>query len=364
MVSADKVIAFYIGSLSRGGAERVMVNLAKFFHSEGYRVYLVTKAIDEPEYEVPEGVVRIVADITTEEESKSRVRNLLNRIRKLSVIWKEIKPDIIVSFIRKNNLMAIASSRSLKIPVVVSIRSNPARELSGKLFQKISFFMFRFADGIVMQTSQAKAYLPGYLQKKAVIMPNSLSEQFMQIEPDHNNRRQEIVLVGRIDDNKNQRMVLEVFSQIAEMYPDWSLHLLGDGDKRKELEELYGSKEIIFHGQVADVTDYMKNSAIFVLPSKQEGMPNALIEAMALGMACISTNCPCGGPADLIRDESNGILIEVDDKDALKESLIKLMSDHELRKQLGEQAQLVRASLDPKSVNSKWKNYIEGLLKA
>ena len=85
---SKKTIAFYIGSLSRGGAEHVMVNLAAYFQSEGYRVYFVTKLIDEPEYEVPEGVTRIVADITAQEETASRISNLKKRINKLkNIFW-------------------------------------------------------------------------------------------------------------------------------------------------------------------------------------------------------------------------------------------------------------------------------------
>ena len=358
MALEKKVIAFYIGSLSRGGAERVMVNLSRYFCSQDYRVYLVTKTVDEPEYEVPEGVTRIIADITSEEESSSRIANLKNRIMKLRNIWKEIKPDIIVSFIRKNNLMAIASSRGMNIPVVVSIRSNPARELQGKVFKPLSLFLFRFADGIVMQTSQAKDFLPGYLQKKAVIMPNSLSEQFLSVELS-DVRRKEIVTVGRIDDNKNQKMLVEAFAEIKEKFPEWSLHLYGDGDRKKKLEEQYGAEQIVFHGQTPDVVSCIKDSSIFVLPSRQEGMPNALIEAMALRMACISTDCPCGGPADLINSGENGILIPVDDKQALKEQLARVMSNDELRRKLGENARASVEKLNPETVNGKWKEYIE-----
>ena len=357
----QKTIAFYIGSLARGGAEHVMVNLAAYFKLQGYKVYLVTKLIDEPEYEVPEGVIRIIADITKEEESGSRISNLKNRVNKLKNIWKEIKPDIIVSFIRKNNLMAIASSRGLGIPVVVGIRSNPARELQGRFFKPLSFFMFRFASGIIMQTTAGVEFLPGYLKRKAVVMPNSIDGVFIG-NICEKERKPEIVVVGRIDKNKNQKMVLEAFDEIKDKYPEWSIHLYGDGESKEGLENEYRDDRIIFHGQVSGVKDYIKNSSVFVLPSKQEGMPNALIEAMALGLACISTDCPCGGPADLIRQDENGILIPVDDEKELKEQLERLMSDADLRERLGIEAAKVSKILSPDIVNVKWKEYIEGLI--
>lgn len=334
-----------------------MVNLAEYFYSQGYQVYLVTKLEDPPEYDVPKGVTRILADITGNEISSSRVKNLVRRIGKLRRIWKETKPDIIVSFIRKNNLMAIASSRGLGIPVVVSIRSNPARELAGGLFRRLSFFMFRFADGIIMQTSRGVEFLPKYLRRKAVIMPNSIDRRFMDTTICEE-RKPLIVCVGRIDDNKNQKMLLEAFDRIKEEYPLWSLHLYGDGEQKIKLEEAYGCEQIVFHGQVSDVEKHIRDAAVFVLPSKQEGMPNALIEAMALGLACISTDCPCGGPADLIEQEKNGILIPVDDVKELEKQLRLLMDDEELRKRLGSESARITGTLSPDLVNSKWKDYI------
>lgn len=357
-----KTIAFYIGSLSRGGAEHVMVNLAKYFLDNGYNVFLVTKASEPPEYEVPDGVIRILADITKDEITSSRVANLKNRIKKLRSIWEEIKPDVILSFIRKNNLMAIASAKGLGIPVVVGIRSNPERELQGRGFKEISFFLFGKAAGIVVQTNAAKAYLPAKLQKKTVIMPNSLSEEFIDRQP-VSERRREIVLVGRIDANKNQRMVLEAFSEIMDDYRDWSLHLYGDGELAAGLRNRFDCDRIVFHGQVSNVKDRIKGASIFVLPSKQEGMPNALIEAMALGLACISTDCPCGGPADLIEHEKNGILIPVDDKEELMNQLRRLLDDEQQRLRLGAEATKIAEDMRPEKVNLLWKEYLEGFIK-
>ena len=162
MENRKRRIAFYIGSLAKGGAERVIANLAEYFYSRDYEVFVVTKLKEKDEYEINDGIIRIIADITKEEE-KNRIWNLYARIRKLRSIWKQIKPDIIVSFIRKNNVMALLSSRCLKIPVVVSVRSDPARELKGRGMKALSFFLFRFAAGIVLQTHRAKEFFPQYL---------------------------------------------------------------------------------------------------------------------------------------------------------------------------------------------------------
>ena len=385
--NGEKSIAFYIGGLCIGGAERVICNLAEYFYSEGYRVTMVTKVRDEKEYELNPGIKRIIADITPEEETASRIRNLFARIAKLKRIWKEVKPDVIVSFIRKNNLMAIASAAPLGIPVVVSVRSAPERELKGFGFKTISFLLFRQAAGVVLQTREAYDFFPGYIRAKAVVLPNSINPDFLKASEEltlattinHDKKKtvydripssvkeKRIITVGRIDDNKNQRLLVEAYVKITDHYPDWSLELIGDGSGRQALEEYVSTlpckDRISFTGAVDDVAKRMSEASIFVLPSKIEGMPNALIEAMVMGMACISTDCPCGGPRDLIAaDESNGILVPVDNVDAMAMALKRLITNDPLRLSMGDNARKIIATLHPDMVNKQWKNYIENVM--
>ncbi len=404
-------IAFYIGDLGKGGAEHVLRNLAEYFHEQGVETYVVTKTEDEDEYELSEGITRIIADITPEEE-KGRVYNLFARIRKLRKIWKDIRPDIIASFIRKNNLMALASSAGLKIPVVVSVRSDPAREFGSEGFKRLSFALFGRAAGIVVLTNEAKEFFPENLKRKTVVMPNAIDRKFVDVLEAKKNwygvddteltgadedeavalmyakRRHEVITVGRIDDNKNQKMLVDAFVMIADKHPDWTLHIYGDGDGRMELVEYVigldkklaeagkyrpGSRDengnytnisdrIVFHGVTDNVANVMAGRSIFVLPSKMEGMPNALIEAMVMGMACISTDCPCGGPAELIKDGVNGLLVQVTDVSTMADDLDNLMSDDELRMMLGTQAALLIDEVHPDIVCKKWRDYLESLI--
>ncbi len=358
----QKSIAFYIGSLSRGGAERVIVNLAAYFRDCGYCVTIVTKEQDSVEYPVPEGVSRILADITGGEISKNRIANLYRRIAKLRKIWKELQPNYIVSFIKKNNFMAITSAMGMRIPVIVSVRSNPAREYPNKLTRLLAGVLFSRAARVVLQTEQAKEFFPVAVQKKAVVLPNSLSEQFLQTEY-CDERKKEIVWVGRMDANKNPKMLMRAFGAVAKKYPDWTLKYIGDGPLMQELKELCQkenlTEQISFTGRVEDVASAIQSASVFVLTSKQEGMPNALMEAMVSGLAAVSTDCPCGGPAELIENEVNGILIPVDDEKALVDALDKLLSDDECRNRLGENAKRLIEKVHPDIVNRQWLSYIE-----
>ena len=162
-------------------------------------------------------------------------------------------------------------------------------------------------------------------------------------------------------------MLVEAYNKIADHYPDWSLELIGDGGGRQALEEYVSTlpckDRISFTGAVDDVAKRMREASIFVLPSKIEGMPNALIEAMVMGMACISTDCPCGGPRDLIAaDESNGILVPVDNVDAMAMALKRLITNDILRQSMGDNARKIITTLHPDTVNRQWKSYIENVM--
>lgn len=366
----QRTIAFYIGSLAVGGAERVATNLAVYFESIGYKVYMVTKLKADTEYELKGSITRIIADITKDEETGSRIGNLRARINKLKSIWVEIEPDMIISFIGKNNLMAIASARQLHIPVVVSVRSDPNREMAGRLNHMLYKYMFGKAAGIVLQTNEACEFFPQRLKGKITVLPNSINPAFIdcinEYDSNCNCRQHDIIAVGRIDDNKNEKMLIDAFAKIENKYPDWKVRLYGGGDHPEILEEYsdnLGLKgRVIFHGKVDDVPKRMQEASIFVLPSKIEGMPNALIEAMTLSMACISTDCPCGGPKDLIKDGWNGYLIKVDDTDALAKRLEQLINDENLRKTLGENASKIIDRLHPNIVNKMWADYVENII--
>ena len=383
-------LVLYIGSLQRGGAERVMTNLAEYFYHEGWKVTFVTTYLYPDEYPLPdaawkithtpgpigeggalsplseqgEGIRRILSGLTPQEES-GRLINIWRRIRKLRGIFRMLEPDLILSFLGKNNVMAIQSAKGLGIPVVVSVRSNPSREYADRFLHRQMLRLFPKAAGVVLQTRQEFDYFPEKIRKRAVLLPNSLNPDFMR-QPYEGPRRKEIVSVGRLDENKNEEMLLRAFAQIAESHPDWTVRLYGDGDSRKKLEklsqQLHLENRVFFEGWVGGVADRIQDAGIYVLTSRQEGMPNALLEAMALGIPCVSTDCPCGGPADLITDGENGYLVPVDDQDALSHRLAALMDDPALRQKIGRNAGRVRRLYNPEVINARWKSYLTELL--
>ena len=357
----NKKIMFYISSLAKGGAQRVILNLTESLIRKGHRVTIVTTGKVENEYELPKGVDRILSDITEEEITSDRLGNFKKRFLKLRNIWKEEKPDVIISFIGKNNFMSILTSRGLNIPVLVSVRGEPLEEYYNKLLRFLAKYMFRMADGIILQTEDSKSFFPKSTIKKAVVLPNPLNPEFMK-EIYQGEKEKKIVMVGRIDSNKNQKLVIDAFSSIAEKYSGYWLELWGDGEDYEVLKEyissLHMEHQIRMPGATGNVREKIENASLYILSSNTEGMPNSLMEAMALGLACISTDCPCGGPKTLITHGENGLLVPVEDRKAMEEAMEMVLKDAKLAKKIGENALKIRETLSPDNVNDQWENYL------
>ena len=356
-----KRIALFINSLQKGGSERVMVNLAEYFQSQKYDVILITQYKRENEYEISPNIRRIYSEPEPEELTGSRIQNFCIRFHHLRDIWKKYKPDIILSFLGKNNLMAIATASFLPSKVAVSVRGEPTMEYEGHLMQFLAKWVFRFADGVILQTERAKEFFPKAVRRKSVILKNPLSSMFVGRKPVAQ-RDNVIVAAGRLDVNKNHAMLIHAFSKIAAEYPEMSLVIYGEGELRESLLALVKEKaledRISLPGSIDNVAEEIGRARVFALTSNTEGMPNTLIEAMVLGTPVISTDCPCGGPAMLIEDGENGLLVPVGDAYALADAMRKLLSDEGLAQKIGENALKLADELAPEKVDREWMEYL------
>ena len=192
-------------------------------------------------------------------------------------------------------------------------------------------------------------------------MKNPLSPTFVGRKPAAQ-RDNVIVAAGRLDENKNHAMLIHAFSRIAGEYPNMQLVIYGEGELREQLTKLIKEKEleerISLPGSIDNVADEIGRAKIFALTSNTEGMPNTVIEAMVLGTPVISTDCPCGGPAMLINDGENGLLVPVGDAYALADAMRKLLADEGLAQKISENALKLADELDPEKVDREWMEYL------
>lgn len=361
----EKKIAFYCSSLTKGGAERVFANLAEYFYQKGYTVYMVTQYRLADEYVISKGITRVISDLTPEETGQGRIQNFIKRFKKLRGIFKELRPDIVFSCNGKNNLMAMASNTFLRNKVVISVVADPKMEYPTKLMRFLAKTYFAHADGIVLQTNEAKAFFPKRIQKKSVILPNSLNPVFLKPRYE-GERKKEIVAVGRLDENKNHAMLIDAFAGLAEKFKEYTVTIYGEGESRdtleRKIEKLGLQNRVFLPGRTDAIEDKIYQSSLFVMTSDTEGMPNALIEAMSLGLPVISTDCPCGGPGELIQHGENGYLVPVRDTEALYRQMYYCLMHVSEMEETGRKAADIQKTMHPESVNRAWEKYFNQVM--
>lgn len=353
-------IAFYIGSLHKGGAERVFVNLAEYFLNQDFQIVMVTQYQKEDEYELAEGIKRVISDITPQETTKSRILNFFRRMGKLHRIWKTEKPDLVLSCVGKNNFMTIVTTMFTKTKPVVSVVGEAQEEYPNRLMKTLANVLFPFAAGVILQTERSRAFFSKRVNKTAVILPNSLNPLFLR--PEFSGEREKrIVSVGRLDANKNHEMMIRAWANLAEKYPDYTLTIYGEGELREYLQKLIASlglsAKVFLPGVIPNVAEEIERASLFLLTSYSEGVSNALIEAMALGLPVIATDVPSGGTVELIQHGQNGWIIPVGDGKALEEAMDRLLADSALAAELGHQAHKLQERFAPEQVNGQWKAY-------
>ena len=355
-----KKILFYIYSLNKGGAERVLLTLAEKLNKT-YEIVIVTDVYDDMEYTLPQGIRRINLSEYMERMPQVRV-GLFKRLMAIRECCKTENPDKIIAFMASCSIRAVLANLFTGKKVIVTIRSNPYDDY-GKWKKRLWLqSVFAYAERIVCQTNYQKEYFCKRLQKKCVVISNPLFSDFL-LPPYEGEREKEIVSAGRLYDYKNHKLLIRAFAQLADEFPDYNVTILGEGPYRTELENeiercnMIG--RIFLPGDSRHVAEDIYKATLFVLPSDTEGMPNALMEAMSLGLAVVATDCPCGGPRSLIQHGKNGLLCEVGNVDDLAEQIKKILGDPMLQKRLGQNALAIREECHVDRISEKWSRLID-----
>ncbi len=359
-------ITLVIGAMNSGGAQRVISILANYWAVSGDQVTLLTFEESKNSFFVLDpSITYVPLRIRPRTLKFSLGINTLREILALNPAIKQSKPDAVISFLVATNIPVLISTFFLKIPVIVSERTDPKYQMIGKRLSILRALTYKYADRIVVQTKDAARYFKLLPQNKIMVIPNPvLIPKFSPIEEELPSPS--IIAIGRLSEEKGFDLLLKAFSQIKDKHPKWRLLIFGEGPLRQELGKLAKDLGLIdqseFHAPVKNINNYLSKSAIFVLSSRREGFPNALCEAMACGIAVISTDCP-SGPKEIIRDGIDGVLIPKEDIDALAKAMDHLMSDETERKKLGNRAKEIveRYSID--KIMNEWNGMLEKVVK-
>lgn len=318
---------FFIGTLRNGGAERVVSVLASQMAEQGMEVEVLTY-YDKPIFYELSSKVKVTA-VEKETGKKNKIQNL----KWIRSYFKE-NAKIVISFLAPFNMMAIMAILGTKVSIIVADRNDPKKVPSNAVVRKARDILYMFADGIVLQTESNKAYFGKTVQKKSKVIYNPVDMKEYVGMALQSEKKNVIVTAGRLMPQKNQTMLIHAFEKISKKYPEYRLMIYGEGPSRKDLEALIEKLElqtrVFLPGNVNDLHERMKTAKLFVLSSDYEGMPNALIEAMCLGLPVISTKV--SGTAELVLEEKNGILVDCKNEEQMVEALERMLEDPQKQK--------------------------------
>ena len=340
-------IAFVSEALSGGGAERATANLANgLCLKENISVSVITGEKKDNDYGLSDKIIRVCL-----------IKNsLIADSRALKHYLTENDIDVVVGMgLYANFCACLINSKSLKTKVIISERNSPKHDNISKKSKLLRFLIYRRADGYVFQTEQAREFYSRKIQARSVVIHNPVKNDLPHRTDKHN---KEIVAVGRLMPQKNYDLLLNAFSELHKRNKDYVLRIFGEGKEEARLKSLcrdLGIEKVTrFEGFCTNVHEKIKDSDIFVLSSDFEGMPNSLMEAMAMGFPVVSTDCPCGGPKELIEDGKNGFLTPVGDTDGLADYIMRLIENDELKENIARNAARIRITHSIDKIVSEW----------
>ena len=354
-----KNILCLVSSIGGGGAERVVCRIASEL-SKRHHVYLIYNEHKTNTYHI-DPAVHLLPCLTKRTSSDYRIihwlfgkYNIFRQLTMITAVRTKYNIDSTLSFLRRPNILNVmAAGRGRKI---VSERNDPSCQ--DERYRKRAMFVNQRADHVVFQTKRVQEMYPENVRRKSSVIVNPVEISCMAAAV----KAKKIVTVGRLVEQKNQKMLLKAFSLYHKSHPDYHLYLYGEGKLLQELKQTAGiydiSEFVHFEGFKTDIHKAIADAEQFVLSSDYEGLPNALMEAMMMGHACISTSC--NGSDVLIENGKNGLLVPVGDLEALCSAMCRLSDDSGLRERLGQAAVVTARDWTTERVVRLWEEILCG----
>ncbi|MBX7246494.1 MAG: glycosyltransferase family 4 protein [Candidatus Sumerlaeaceae bacterium] len=366
-------LTLVIATLGSGGAERVLTTLANHWERNGHEITIITlSGIGNDFYSLEPAIQRVGLDVMS--ESGGTVSALTGNVRRLASLRSALsssRPDVVLSFIDRTNVLTLLAGMGLKIPIVVSERVDPRQWPIGGTWNALRRMTYKRAATVVVQTQAvvpwAKEFLP---EDKVAVVPNpvtiGLGQSAKDGMPPMQLKPPIACAMGRLVPQKGFDLLIPAFAECARTRPNWTLIILGEGPERKRLEELVARNglegRVLLPGNSTNPQAILGQCDLFVLPSRFEGFPMALCEAMAAGATCLSFDCP-SGPAEIVRPGLDGMLIPLsEDPSRLADGMARLMDDSHLRAALRSRAPEIAERFSLERISARWLDVFERCL--
>ena len=348
-------LTFVTSTLHAGGSERVMSLLANTFAQKGYEVEIVCINKHLMFYPIDEKVKVWFA----EDEVKSP--SILKKVFWLRNHIKNDRPDVVIAFMLEVYCVTLASLIGVSVPVISSERIDP--HFFGRAKGLLRWLLLRRTTHLVVQTVRIKDFYSAKLQSRTTIIPNPVTDKVFSLTPTLKQKR--IIAVGRLAYQKNYPMIFRAFAKVHHDFPDWQLVVYGNGPQKDEIrgviERLGMEGHIILAGKSDHVVEEMNKSSLFVMSSDYEGMSNALLEAVCVGLPVISTDV--SGARDLITEGVNGYIVPVGNERALTLALSSMLSSPEKMDEMGRQSKALAPRFREEQIVGQWEELIKKVVR-
>lgn len=359
-------LTLVIASLTGGGAERVLTRMGNYWARRGRQVTLITLSGAEGDcYRLCPEARRIALNVLRPSANalEAAWQNLW-RLWRLRTAIRCSKPEAVISFLDKTNILTLLATRGLPVPTIVSERIDPTQRDIGPAWSALRGWCYPGAAAVVVQTEAVRAWAQPFVPVENIrVIPNPIALPPVAPRPRRSEREGRVLLgMGRLTAQKGFDLLLKAFAQVASRYPEWTLRILGEGEARRDLEALARqlgiSERVALPGYMQETIPELRQADLFVLPSRYEGFPNALCEAMAVGLPVIAADCR-SGPRDIIRQNVDGLLVPVESVSALAGALDRLMGDPAERRRLADCAPQVCQRFGEEQVMNQWEELLQ-----
>jgi len=338
------------------GVGRVMNALANGLYSKGYDVTIFFMQDGENGYEYEDSIKRKVIFENRDNSMKRKIA----RVLKLREILKENNDSTFIVFEYFLNMQVLMASFGLKRRIIISERNDPNRENSRFIIKNLRNLLYKTSHKLVCQTEDARKYFPDSVRKKAVVIPNPIKSDLPN--PHVGERRKVITNFCRLNKQKNLPLLIDSFEKLVKNYPEFKLEIYGDGPEKQNLTDYISKREldksVFLYDSVSNIHEIVKDAYLFVSSSDYEGLSNSMIEAMAIGIPSICTDCPCGGAKMIIKNGVNGLLVPVNDSNKLYLSMKEVLDNPKKAEKLSTNGVSIRDTLAVERIVEQWSNLL------